>query len=68
MRIAFTEKQDFSKAALEVFLARGDEITALFCSPEKAGSKTKRPSKSCATSMPIWARWSMRSYLCRNSS
>jgi methionyl-tRNA formyltransferase len=55
MRIAFIGKQDLSKAALEVLLAHGNGIAALFCRPEKMGSKTKRPSQSCATSMPIWA-------------
>lgn len=55
MRIAFIGTQDFSKAAFEAFLTRGDEIAAIFCSPEKAGPKTKMPSQSCATSMPIWA-------------
>lgn len=39
MRIAFIGKQDFGKAAFEAFLTRGDEVTAVFCSPEKAGVK-----------------------------
>jgi len=39
MRIAFIGTQDFGKAALEAFLARGDEVAAVFCSPEKAGAK-----------------------------
>lgn len=55
MRIAFIGKQDFGKAAFEEFLTRGDEIAAIFFSPEKTGPKTKMPSQSCATSMRIWA-------------
>ena len=39
MRIAFIGQQDFGKATLEAFLARGDEITAVFCAPEKEGAK-----------------------------
>lgn len=39
MRIAFIGKQDFGKAAFEAFLTRGDEITAVLCSPENAGTK-----------------------------
>lgn len=39
MRIAFIGQQDFGKAALEAFLARGDEIAGVFCKPEKTGEK-----------------------------
>jgi len=39
MRIAFIGQQDFGKATLEAFLARGDEVTAVFCAPEKEGAK-----------------------------
>ncbi len=39
MKIAFIGQQDFGKAALEAFLARGDDIAAVFCKPEKAGEK-----------------------------
>jgi methionyl-tRNA formyltransferase len=35
MRIAIIGQQDFGKATLEAFLARGDEVTAVFCAPEK---------------------------------
>ena len=39
MRIAFIGQQEFGKAALEAFLARGDEVAGVFCMPEKAGAK-----------------------------
>jgi len=39
MRIAFIGQQEFGKAALEAFLARGDEVAGVFCVPEKAGAK-----------------------------
>jgi methionyl-tRNA formyltransferase len=39
MRIAFIGQQDFGKATLEAFLARGDDITAVFCAPEKEGAR-----------------------------
>jgi methionyl-tRNA formyltransferase len=39
MRIAFIGQQDFGKATLEALLARGDEVTAVFCAPEKEGAK-----------------------------
>jgi methionyl-tRNA formyltransferase len=39
MKIALLGQQDFGRAVLEAFLARGDEIVAVFCRPEPAGSK-----------------------------
>lgn len=39
MRIALIGQQDFGKATLEAFRARGDEIVGVFCRPEKAGAK-----------------------------
>ena len=35
MRIAIIGQQDFGKAVLDAFLARGDEVGAVFCAPEK---------------------------------
>jgi methionyl-tRNA formyltransferase len=39
MKIALIGQQDFGKAVLEAFLARGDEVTAVFCAPEKEGAR-----------------------------
>ena len=39
MRIAIVGQQDFGKAVLEAFLARGDQVAGVFCAPEKAGAK-----------------------------
>jgi len=39
MKIAIIGQQDFGKAVLEAFLARGDEIAGVFCAPEKEGAK-----------------------------
>ena len=39
MRIAFIGQQEFGKAVLEAFLARGDEVAGVFCEPEKAGAR-----------------------------
>lgn len=39
MRIAIIGQQDFGKAVLEAFLARGDTVAAVFCAPEKEGAK-----------------------------
>lgn len=35
MRVAIIGQQDFGKATLEAFMARGDQVTAVFCAPEK---------------------------------
>ena len=40
MKVAIIGQQDFGKAVLEAFLARGDEVAGVFCAPEKAGAKT----------------------------
>ncbi|MBL8521643.1 MAG: methionyl-tRNA formyltransferase [Betaproteobacteria bacterium] len=39
MRIAIIGQQDFGKAVLEAFLARGDDVAGVFCAPEKEGGK-----------------------------
>ena len=39
MKIAIIGQQDFGKAVLDAFLARGDEIAGVFCAPEKHGAR-----------------------------
>src|SRR5438477_3559999 len=39
IRIAIIGQQDFGKAVLEAFLARGDDVAGVFCAPEKEGAK-----------------------------
>ena len=39
MKIAIIGQQDFGKAVLEAFLARGDQVSAVFCAPEKEGAR-----------------------------
>ena len=39
MNIAIVGQQDFGKAVLEAFLARGDEVAGIFCAPEKEGAR-----------------------------
>ena len=39
MKIAIIGQQDFGKAVLEAFLSRGDEVSAVFCAPEKEGAR-----------------------------
>jgi methionyl-tRNA formyltransferase len=40
MKIAIVGQQDFGKAVLEAFLARGDQVAGVFCAPEKPGART----------------------------
>ena len=39
MKIAIIGQQDFGKAVLDAFLARGDHVAGVFCAPEKEGAK-----------------------------
>ncbi len=39
MRIVIIGQQDFGKAVLEAFAARGDQVAAVFCAPEREGAK-----------------------------
>jgi methionyl-tRNA formyltransferase len=39
MKVAIVGQQDFGKAVLEAFLARGDEVVGVFCAPEKEGAR-----------------------------
>jgi methionyl-tRNA formyltransferase len=39
MRVVIIGQQDFGKAVLEAFVARGDDVAAVFCAPEKEGAK-----------------------------
>ena len=39
MKVAIIGQQDFGRAVLEALLARGDEIAAVFCAPEKEGAR-----------------------------
>ena len=39
MRIAIVGQQDFGKAVLEAFLARGEQVAGVFCAPEKPGAR-----------------------------
>jgi methionyl-tRNA formyltransferase len=39
MKVAIIGQQDFGKAVLEAFLARGDTVAGVFCAPEKEGAK-----------------------------
>ena len=39
MKIAIIGQQDFGKAVLEAFLARGDQVAGVFCAPEKPGGR-----------------------------
>ncbi|MGH8683288.1 MAG: methionyl-tRNA formyltransferase [Burkholderiales bacterium] len=47
MRVAIIGQQDFGKAVLDAFLARGDQVAGVFCAPEKEGAKAD-PLKAAA--------------------
>jgi methionyl-tRNA formyltransferase len=39
MKLAIVGQQDFGKAVLEAFVARGDTVAGVFCAPDKEGAK-----------------------------
>jgi methionyl-tRNA formyltransferase len=47
MKIAIIGQQDYGKAVLEAFLARGDTVAGVFCAPEKPGARVD-PLKQAA--------------------
>jgi methionyl-tRNA formyltransferase len=62
MRVAIIGQQEFGKAVLEAFLARGDTVVGVFGAPDKEGSKPD-PFKADAQarSIPFFQFQSLRS-------
>ena len=52
MRIAIIGQQAFGKSVLEAFIARGDDVAAVFCAPEKPGAKPD-PLKQAAEQLGL---------------
>lgn len=62
MRIAIIGQQEFGKAVLDAFLARGDEVAGVFCIPEKAGAKPDVLREDAHTrGLPVFQFSSLRS-------
>lgn len=62
MKIAIIGQQDFGKAVLEAFLARGDEIAGVFCAPEKPGAKADAlKSAAQEKAVPVYQFASLKS-------
>ncbi len=62
MRIAIIGQQEFGKAALEAFLARGDSVPGVFCMPEKPGAKLDALREAAqARDIPVYQFSSLRS-------
>jgi methionyl-tRNA formyltransferase len=62
MRLVLIGQQDFGKAVLDAFLARGDEVAGVFCAPEKPGARPD-PFKvdAQARGLPLFQFDSLRS-------
>lgn len=62
MKIAIIGQQDFGKAALDAFIARGDQVAAVFCAPDKAGARVDAlHSAAAALNLPVLQFASLRS-------
>lgn len=61
-RIAFIGQQEFGKAVLEAFLARGDTIAGVFCAPDKPGARPDALREDAlALGLPVFVFHSLRS-------
>ena len=62
MKIAFIGQQEFGKAVLEAFLARGDTVAGVFCAPDKPGAKPDALREAAqARGLPVFQFSSLRS-------
>ena len=62
MKIAIIGQQEFGKAALQAFLARGDEVAGVFCMPEKPGAKPDALREAAqGLGLPVFQFASLRS-------
>lgn len=62
MRVAITGQQDFGRAVLEAFRARGDEVAGVFVSPDKPGArKDALKEAALAADIPVYQFASLRS-------
>ena len=62
MRIAFIGQQEFGKAVLEAFLARGDTVAGVFCVPDKPGTRPDAlKADALALGLPVFTFSSLRS-------
>ncbi len=61
-RIAFIGQQEFGKAVLDAFVARGDSIAGVFCGPDKPGAKPDAlKADALARGLPVFSFASLRS-------
>jgi methionyl-tRNA formyltransferase len=61
MRLAIIGQQEFGKAALEAFAARGDDVAGVFCAPAKAGAKPDALREAAqARGVPVFEFGSLR--------
>jgi methionyl-tRNA formyltransferase len=68
MRIAIIGQQEFGKAALEAFIARGDQVAGVFCQPEKAGAKPDALREAAqALGLPVFQFSSLKSDFARRA-
>ncbi len=62
MRIAVIGQQEFGKAALEAFIARGDDVAAVFCAPDQPGARPDALHTAAdALGLPVFQFSSLRS-------
>ena len=61
-RIAFIGQQEFGKAVLDAFIARGDTIAGVFCVPDKPGARPDAlKADALERGLPVFSFKSLRS-------
>jgi len=68
MRIVIIGQQDFGRAVLEGFRARGDEVVGVFCAPEREGARPN-PLRTAAeqAGIPVYQHRSLQTEEARDS-
>jgi methionyl-tRNA formyltransferase len=65
MKVVVIGRQDFGKAVLEAFHARGDTIAGVFCAPDKEGAKPDAlDARAVELGLPVYKFASLKSEEC----
>jgi methionyl-tRNA formyltransferase len=68
MNVVVIGRQDFGRAVLDAFHARGDTISGVFCAPDKEGAKADSlDTRAVQLGLPIYKFASLKSEECLNT-
>lgn len=68
MNVVVIGRQDFGRAVLDAFHARGDTISGVFCAPDKEGAKADSlDTRAVQLGLPVYKFASLKSEECLNT-